>query len=153
MREQQDELKLEPTPALKDELAESGEFTHHARNFLLAGGLMAGHSDGELVEEEQNYLLAVLAVFFDDPDEAIERIDSPETALELLQSSMLWLEEHGGDMRLELYRHLAAIVAADGVLDENELRYLQNVSQRLGIPGDDARDVLRQQFSNRADQE
>lgn len=151
MSDQNDTLKLEPTPEFKSELAHNRELTHHARNFLLAGGLMAGHSDGELVEEEQNYLLAVLAVLFDDPRGAIERIESPETAIELLESSMLWLEHNGGDTRLELYRHLAAIVAADGVLDDNELRYMQNVAKRLGISNDDARDLLQQQFADPGD--
>ena len=145
------EFQFRPSQELSEALANDRELTHHARNFLLAGGLMAGHSDGELVEEEQNYLLAVLAVLFDDPDGAIERIDSPETAIELLQSSMLWLEQHGGEAPLGLYKHLAAIVAADGVLDDNELRYLQNVARRLGIPDDEARDLLQQQFDNKVE--
>jgi uncharacterized tellurite resistance protein B-like protein len=147
MSDRADEQHLEPSPALRAELARNQELKHHARNFLLAGGLMAGHSDGELSAEEQEYLLGVLAGLFDDPGGAVDRLDSPAVAIELLESSMTWLEQHGGAHRVELFRHLAAIVAVDGVLDPNELRYMQNVAERLGIPQTDARAALEQELT------
>jgi len=135
-----------PSADLKLELARRQELRQHARNFLLAGGLMAGHSDGELVLEEQEALIDALRELFDDPEGAIERLVSPEVALDLLQGSMAWLKDYGGERRMDLYRHLAAIVAADGVLAPDEARFMQNVAQGLGIPLDEALAVIKREF-------
>jgi len=151
MSYQDDKYKLQPTPELAGELDEDRQLRHHARNFLLAGGLLAGHSDGDLSVEEQDRFVEALTEYFDDPDDVVERIDSPDVAIELLKSSMMWLERSGGDHRLELYRHLAEIVAADGALDPMELRYMQNVAKGLGIPQAEAKAVIQAEFTDRAE--
>lgn len=151
MSDQRGRYHISPTPELRDELARREELRLHARNFLLAGGLMAGHSDGELVDEEQDTLIEALASLCRDPAGEIERLDSPEVALDLLQGSMTWLAEHGGELRLELYIHLAAIVAADGRFDPGEAAYMQNVAQGLGIPLDEAHEIIKRELSGPSD--
>lgn len=131
-----------PDDEFREALARKRELKKNTGAFLLAGGLMAGHSDGELVEEEKAYLVQALESLFDDPEEEIARLSSPEDALEMMNTSMEWLRENDEDRCAMLYSHLAAIVAADGVLDDDEIRFMQNVAVGLGISLPDATALL-----------
>jgi len=148
MNEERGRYQFKPTPEFREALDRRQELKRYSREFLLAGGLMAGHSDGELSAEEHDRLVEALGPLYDDPEGEIVRLESPVVALELLDASMAWLKEHGGDRRLELYRHLAAIVGVDGELDPDESRYMQNVAKGLDIPLNDAFEMINWELSD-----
>ena len=133
-----------PDDEMKASLAKRRELRQHAGEFLLAGGLLVGHADGELVEEERSALVDALEELFDDPETQLHRMSSPEHALAALESSMAWLKENGGERRERLYKHLAVIVAADGVLDDDEIRFMQNIALNLGLPLETATGIMHQ---------
>ena len=137
-------------------LAEDTELLHalvadnalkeHAGNFLLYGGVMAGHADGQLGEEEIAYLADALSPIFEDARGIILSIDSPEYALQFLEASIVWLRGNAGLVRNDLIRCLSGIAAADDVLDPDERRFVQNMAERLGVPSQVALEILEGAF-------
>jgi len=131
-----------PDEDFKEALLKKRELKKATGTFLLAGGLMAGHSDGELVEEEKAYLVGALDPLFEDPEKEIARLESPEEALAMMREAMEWLRVNDEERCELVYSHLCAIVAADGVLDDGEIRFMQNVANGLGIPLEEATALL-----------
>ena len=114
-----------------------------ARDFLLAGGVLVGHADGQgFSEEESAALVEVLVKFFADPEGEMARITSEEQARELMRRSATWLREQAGEERFDLFRYLARIAAVDGVLAGQEEAVLLEAAELLGIPATVARNLL-----------
>ncbi len=125
--------RFTPDEELLDELKARRELQAHARNFLLAGGILAGYSDGDFSPEEQNYLASALNEAFGDDASAINSIESPKQAIALLEASCAWLKEHGSEQRYTLFRHLAILIAVDNELAPAEFNFVKNVAKSLDL--------------------
>jgi len=143
MKESAGAYHFTPDPELREDLSRRRALRKHTGGFLLAGGILAGHSDGALVDEEKAVLVVALEALFDDPAGELERLDSPERAVAMLEESIAWLRAHAGAKRAALYRHLALLVVADGVVADGEVRFMRNVAALLGLEADEASAVLR----------
>ena len=115
----------------------------HARDFLLAGGLLAAHSDSDEVGDEQwNVLLQWLLPLCADPEAEVERVTSIGEAEGMLEASAAWLHDNAGEERYLLFRQLAHMVALDGLLSSGEQQFMRSVAEMLGIPPKVATDTL-----------
>jgi hypothetical protein len=114
-----------------------------ARDFLLAGGLLAAYSDGKDITEDQWQLLVLLLLPLSaNPEDEMARIKTPEEARALLDRSTAWLRENAGKERYDLFRQLAHMVAIDGNLHAGEQSYMIGVAESLGIPAKAANETL-----------
>ncbi len=134
--------QIKPDDALLEELSKRRALKAMVKKFLLSGGLLAGHSDGTLCGDERACLIQAMSDLFDDPETALAELTSPEQAIAMLEESMAWLEKNSAKERLPLYKYLAQIVAADGVLDPDETSFMQNVAKGLGVPSRLAKDIV-----------
>ena len=122
-----------------------------AGRFLLFGGLLAGHSDGRLDDSERNYLSESLSPFMEDTESQIDAATDPEAAVAGFGEAMAALRARGGEICKDMFRVIAALVAADGVLDPDELKFMRNVAAGLGVPSEVARDILTRAFRDNPD--
>lgn len=114
-----------------------------ARDFLLAGGLLAAQTDAEEINDEQwNLLLEWLLPLCSDPEAEVERVRTIPEARDLLVSSASWLHDNAGEERYALFRQLAHMVALDGLLSSGEQQFMQGVAEMLGIPSKVATDTV-----------
>lgn len=118
----------------------------YASNFLLYGGILAGHADGHFDLDELSYLSEALNPLFDSPEALIKGMGSPEMAVASLNETMDWLRENGDSIKHDLLRCLTGIVAADHVLRSGELKFIQNISKGLGIPSEEGKQILTDAF-------
>ncbi|MBN2344364.1 MAG: TerB family tellurite resistance protein [Deltaproteobacteria bacterium] len=146
MAAQKGQYKLSEDNSLLCTLELNPTLKTYASNFLLYGGILAGHSDGRFDLEELAYLSDALSPLFDSPEELIRGMGSPETAVASLDETMDWLKENGDDVNHDLLRCLTGIVAADHVLRPGELRFIQNISNGLGISSEDGKQILEDAF-------
>ena len=114
----------------------------HASNFLLYGGILAGHSDGHFTLEELAYLAQSLSPLFDSPEALIQALLAPELAVELFWQTISWLKVNGGEIKHNLLRYLSGIMAADHMLRPAERRFIQNITRELGIPSAEGLQIL-----------
>ena len=82
-----------------------------ARDFLLAGGLLAAHADEEVSDGEYETLVDLLVPFSADPEGELAKIRSADEAREALATATEWLRENSGEERYYLFRQLATVVA------------------------------------------
>lgn len=107
----------------------------HSRNFVLAGGLLIGHADGEgFSSEEQSQLVDMLLPVMTDPVTEIARITTIDQAKRLMAESAEWLKENAGEERMVLIRMLARVAAVDCVMHTNEETELRRAADLLDIP-------------------
>jgi hypothetical protein len=115
----------------------------HARDFLMAGGLLAAYSDDEEVTDEQWKLLVQLLVpLTSDPEAQLQRVSTREAAEQMLTENAAWLRENAGQERFLLFRQLAHIIAVDGRLHPGEHDLMLSVARQLGIPDKAANETL-----------
>lgn len=115
----------------------------HARDFLLAGGLLAAYSDQEDVSEDQWKLLVQLLVpLTSDPEAQLQRVSDREAAEKMLQENTDWLKENAGQERFLLFRQLAHIIAVDGRLHTGEHELMLDIAGQLAIPEKAANETL-----------
>ena len=125
----------------------STEIGVEAREFLLAGGLLAAHADGEAGEEEQRAVIQLLLQVTGDPESHFQRIKSSAEAENMLDGVCRWLRKNAGEERFGLFGQLCHVVCIDGVLTENERSFMLSVAKRLSIPAKSARDTMHQVLS------
>lgn len=125
----------------------STELGIHARDFLLAGGLLAAHADGDVGEDEQQAVTKLLLQVTGDPEAHFQRITSAKQAEELLADACKWLREHAGQERYGLFGQLCHVVAIDGVLTEQETTFMLSVAKQLDIPPKAAKETLHEVLS------
>ncbi|MCP4675316.1 MAG: M48 family metalloprotease [Deltaproteobacteria bacterium] len=113
-----------------------------ARDFLLAGGLLASYSDGEVDEDQTDFLLNILLPLCADPEAAVQKITSAKQAQTMLDESMTWLQENAGEERFYLFRQLAVLVSMDGRLHDKEKEFMITVAEGLGIPEKSADETI-----------
>lgn len=117
----------------------------HARDFLIAGGLLAACADGEEVTEEQWKLLVhFLVPLTSDPEAQLDRVESRSAAEQMLTNNAAWLRENAGEERFVLFRHLAHMVAVDGRLHPGEHEFMLEAAQQLEIPSKAANELIHE---------
>jgi uncharacterized tellurite resistance protein B-like protein len=112
--------------------------------FLLSAGMMAGNSDGVFSEEERTCLAESLCNLFADPQTKIEELSTSNEANQMLEKSMSWLKDNAGEGKFVLYGQLAKVVAADGVLKDEEQAFMGGIAEGLGISQERADDIIRE---------
>ncbi len=136
-----DEPRIDEVNAQVEELSKLLDFEVteplevHARDFLIAGGILAAYSDEEEVTEEQWKLMVQLLVpLTSDPEGQLQRVSDREAAEAMLGENAAWLRDNAGQERFLLFRQLAHIIAVDGRLHPGEQELMLRVAQQLGIP-------------------
>lgn len=115
----------------------------NARDFLLAGGLLAAHADGAAIgDAEWETLVELLLPVCADPEAELARVTGAEEARRLLDRSMTWLRANTGGERYDLFRNLVHVVAVDGRVRPGEREFLHEVAERLDIPDKAADETL-----------
>ncbi len=127
----------------------------HARDFLIAAGLLGVYADaGEPSADQRALLVEMLLPLTADPEDMLDRITSTDAAELLLIDTCVWLRENAGEERFELYTAIVHVVCADGDVSEAERTFLLEVATLLGIPAKVATDtlyeVLREYLQERA---
>jgi uncharacterized tellurite resistance protein B-like protein len=107
----------------------------HARDFLLAGGVLAALADGdEVTHEEWETLVQLLLPLSADPEVELTRMTSADEAQAALERSAGWLRDNAGEERYDLLRNLAHVVCVDGRLLGAEQRTFHAMAAALAIP-------------------
>lgn len=114
----------------------------HARDFFVAGGLLAANADGDISQAEQETLVQLLLQVTGDPEARLAQVDSVDQAEQLLNTSCQWLRENTGQERFTLFGQLAHIVALDGVVTTSEREFMLRVARMMEIPEKSAKDIL-----------
>jgi hypothetical protein len=116
----------------------------HKLNYVLAGGVLIGHSDGAgLGDRELQLLIEMLLPLAGDPEEAIASLTTVPQAEELLASSAAWLREHAGAEKFAGFRYLCLIAVAEG-LTAGEQELLNRIADLTGIPRKAAGEILHE---------
>lgn len=118
-----------------------------AREFLLAGGLLAAHADGEVSEQEQHAIVQLLLQVTGDPEAHFERVQTAKQAESMLAEACRWLGDNAGQERFTLFGQLCHVVAIDGVITAGERKFMMSVAKRLGIPDRAAKEIMHEVLS------
>lgn len=115
----------------------------NAREFILAGGLLAAYIDGDVEMDDAgwNTLVQLLLPVSADPEAEVARIKSRGDAEGILEKSAEWLRENAGEERFDLLRGIAHVTAADGHLSPAERAFLKRCAELLGIPSRTADEI------------
>jgi hypothetical protein len=112
------------------------EKTVRSRDLLLAGGLLAAHSDGTevLTDGERTRLVELILPFTDDPEGHLVRLGSREQAEELYMECAAWIRDNLGPERYDLFNQLVDVVLFDSKVTEEEREFLLLAAEHLEIP-------------------
>ena len=115
----------------------------NAREFILAGGLLAAYTDGDIEMDDAgwNTLVQLLLPVSADPEAEVARIKNRSEAEAILQKSAEWLRDNAGAERFDLLRAIAHVTAADGHLSEAERAFLKRCAEMLGVPAHTADEI------------
>ncbi|MBK7534254.1 MAG: M48 family metalloprotease [Myxococcales bacterium] len=115
----------------------------HARDFLLAGGLLAAMSDeAEVTHDEWETLVQMLLPLCADPEAELIRMTTAEEAEAGLARSAQWLRDNAGEERYDLLRSLAHVVCVDGRMLGAEQRFFHRLAAALDVPERAADQIL-----------
>lgn len=115
----------------------------HARDFLLAGGLLAAMADdAEVTHEEWETLVQMLLPLCADPEAELTQMTTAEEAEAHLERSAKWLRENAGEERYDLLRSLAHVVCVDGRMLGAEQRFFHRLAAELDVPERAADQIL-----------
>jgi hypothetical protein len=109
----------------------------HARDLLLAGGLIAAHFDaewGDLQDDQRAQLVDLVLPFTDDPEAALASVGTIDDAFELFNASAAWLRENAGPERYEYFCQFLQVTLRDGQVTELEQEFLVEAASDLDIP-------------------
>jgi hypothetical protein len=122
----------------------------HALNYVLAGGVLVGHADGQgLGEAEGRMLFEMLLPLTSEPEEAIAEIKTVAQAEQMLAESAAWMKENAGELKFNAFRYLAIIAAAEGMTaSESDLLY--RIADMSGIPHKVAAELIHEIMTNYA---
>lgn len=116
----------------------------HKLNYVLAGGVLMGHADGQgLGEREMQMLLEMLMPLTSDPEESIAEITTVEQAEQMLAASAAWMKENTGELRFAGFRYLCIIAVAEGMTPTEE-QLLYRIAEMTGIPRKAAADLIHE---------
>lgn len=120
----------------------------HRLNYLLAGGVLVGHCDGEgLSERELLMLTEMLLPLTSDPEEAIAGITTVAQAEQLLAESAEWMKENAGELKFIGFRYLCIIASAEGMTPAED-QLLHRIAAMSGIPPKAASEVIHDILTN-----
>jgi hypothetical protein len=107
-----------------------------SRDLLLAGGLLAAHSDGTevLTDGERTRLVELILPFTDDPEGHLIRLGSREQAQELYMECAVWIRDNLGPERYSLFNQLVDVVLFDSMVTDEERKFLLLSAEQLEIP-------------------
>jgi len=115
----------------------------NARDFLVAGGLLAGRAEGLGLDQAQHEMLVRwLLDWSSDPEKLLSQVKSIEQAEGMLTDAGAWLRENSGEERYKLFSALAHLCAIDGQVSDTERDFLMSLAEYLGIPESAANDKL-----------
>ncbi|MBJ95753.1 MAG: hypothetical protein CMP23_14930 [Rickettsiales bacterium] len=115
----------------------------YARDFLVAGGLLAGKAEGlGLSSAQQEMLVRWLLDWTSDPESLLARVTSIEQAEDMLTKAGAWLSENSGEERYKLFSAIAHLCAVDGQINDIEKGFLMSLADYLGIPESAANEKL-----------
>ena len=140
-RESLDEEVLRIAHVMEYEVTEPDEV--HARDFILAGGLLVAHADGQEVGQDQWELLVdQLLPYVPDPEGALAGFESFEELEQLFGETAEWLREHAGSERFGLFNVLCHLAAVDGEIHPGEREFLYGAADLMAIPRKAASEAL-----------
>ena len=113
------------------------------RDFLVSGGLLVTHVDGQPASDQQRLvLLLALLPLSADPEATVAAVGSADEAMQMLETSAKWLLENAGDEGFTAFIQLAHIAALDGGLHPEEERLMLEIAEQLGISEKRAKEIL-----------
>ena len=120
----------------------------HKLNYVLAGGVLMGHADGQgLGQRELEVLVEMLMPLASDPEEAIAGITTVAQAEQMLADSTAWMRENTGELRFNGFRYLAIIAAAEGMTPGEE-QLLYRIAEMTDIPRKAADGLIHEVLTN-----
>lgn len=106
-----------------------------ARDFLLAGGILAAYVEKEEPSRElYDHLVQLVLPFTSDPESHFARVSDIDQAERMLEDSCSWLKENTGEEKFMLFRMLLSVAAFDGKLTSDETSFMSSIASSLGIP-------------------
>jgi hypothetical protein len=103
-------------------------------NYVLAGGVLVGHSDDDgLGEPELGYSIEMIMPLASDPEESIASITTVARAEQMLDESAAWMRENTGEIRYTAFKNLCIIAAVES-LTPSEDELLHRIAEMTGIP-------------------
>jgi uncharacterized tellurite resistance protein B-like protein len=126
----------------------SDDLGRHARDFLLAAGVLAAHADGEASQQEQDVIMQLLLQVTGDPEGHLSRIKTRQEATDMLKASCDWLRENTGQERFSLFGQIVHITAIDGQLSKGEQKFIEELAGLLAIPTKAAREIVHEVLSH-----
>ena len=116
----------------------------HKLNYILAGGMLVGHSDDQgLGQVESQAFIEMLLPLTSDPEEAIASIKTVAQAEEMFAASAAWMRENTGELKFNGFRYLAIIAALEGMTPEED-KLLHRMAEMTGIPRKAAADLIHE---------
>ena len=116
----------------------------HKLNYILAGGMLVGHSDDQgLGHIEMQAFIEMLLPLTSDPEEAIASITTVAQAEEMFAASAAWMRENTGELKFNGFRYLAIIAALEGMTPGEEA-LLYRMAEMTGIPRKAAADLIHE---------
>ena len=106
----------------------------HAKDFILAAGILIVRADGDFSQEEHSMLVDYLLPLVGDPEAGIKEIKSIAQANKMMAASADWLNKNTGQERFNIFDMLARLAVIDGELHDKEARRLLEVADALKIP-------------------
>ena len=132
-RDKLDAAVSDITRLMDHEVSEPSQL--HARNILVAGGLLVGKAEGlGLDAAQQEMLVRWLLDWTSDPEKLLSEIESIEQAEDMLTDAGAWLRDNSGEERYKLFSALAHLCAIDGEVNDTERGLLMSLAEYLGIP-------------------
>lgn len=120
----------------------------HKLNYILAGGMLVGHSDDQgLGHIEMQAFVEMLLPLTSDPEEAIASITTVAQAEEMFAASAAWMRDNTGELKFNGFRYLAIIAALEGMTSEEET-LLYRMAEMTGIPRKAAADLIHEIMTN-----
>jgi hypothetical protein len=140
-RDRLDAAVSEITRLMEHEVSDPSQV--HARDFLIAGGLLVGKAEGlGLDAAQQEMLVRWLLDWTSDPERLLSQVESIEQAEDMLTDAGAWLRDNSGEERYKLFSALAHLCAIDGEINDTERGLLISLAEYLGIPESTANEKL-----------
>ena len=121
------------THIMEYEVTESSDVA--ARDFLMAGGVLAASLDGaEITSEMYDHLVELVIPFSSDPESHFIELSDARQTEKTFKKACSWLKKNSGEEKFLLFRLLLSVVGLDGKLTKTEEEFMQSAANAIGIP-------------------